>query len=507
MRFCLSVLFVLLMVSVVFAGVDVVSYSVSPATLKPGLSGSVIVSLKNTGSDAVSGVRTIFSASGFTFTTEEVYVGDLAASGTSTVTVPIKVNANLAPGSYNIVGRITWVGGAGETSPYKLFSIPVSVESTAILQAENVSLSKQPLIPGEAFTVSFVLFNTGTTIRDVIISTNSTTFVLTGQARVLLGDLSAGEKRLVQLPFTASTSASSGTQQIPLQLDYVDAFGQSKTASVTITPVLVEKRSINFFIDAEKISDANPGSKVKLSIDVRNIGNDAAYSVIAGVSANTSAFTPIGSSEVLVGALGAGESKSIDFELGIKGEATAGYYPLIITIDYRDRTGESQATVSKRVGAQVSSRDEVSVTVSTKPAVAVAGGKHTLSLRFFNVGTNELRGASVSIESDAFEVIGSSKEYVGSITLDNPETVQFEVFIKKNTQPGKHDVKYTLDYVDAYNTRRQLNGTTSFQTLSQETAAAYTANGGVNPIIIVVGIVVIVVVAWLVYTRVIRKKK
>ncbi len=505
-RVCYGLFALLLLVSVVFAGVDVSAYSVSPSTLKPGLSGTVSISLKNSGSDTVSGVRVIFSASGFTFSTEEVYVGDLASGGTSTVTVPITPNQNLAPGAYNIIGRITWVGGTGENAPYKLFSIPVSVESAAILQAENVSLSKQPIIPGEPFTLSFTLHNTGSAIRDVVVSTNSTAFVLTGQARILLGNLNTGEKIAVQLPFTASTSASSGTQQIPLQFDYSDAFGQGKAASVTITPISVEKRSITIFITSEKISEANPGSKVRLSVNVKNIGNDAASGVVAGISANTSIFTPVGPSEVFVGTLGAGEDKSIEFTLGVNSQAAAGYSPITITLDYKDRTGETQATISKRIGTQVSSRDEVSVITSTKPAVATAGAKHTLSLRFFNVGTSEFRGASVSIKSSAFEVIGSSQEYIGSITLDNPETVQFEIFTNKNLAPGSHEAQYTLDYVDAYNTRKQLNGTVYFQTVSPETVAAYNANGGTSPIMLFIGFVILAAIAWFAYKRFIKKK-
>lgn len=507
MKMRLFVLFALFLSCFAFAGVDVSSYSVSPSTLRPGLSGSVIVSLKNTGSDTVSGVRTIFTASGFTISAPDVYVGDLAASGTSTLTVPLKVNADLAPGSYNVVGRITWVGGAGETSPYKLFSIPVNVESASIVQAENVSISKQPLIPGDAFTLSFTLHNTGSEMRDAVLSTNSTTFVLTGQARVLLGDLGAGQSSSVQLPFTASTGAGSGTQQLPLQIDFTDAFGQSKVASVTITPILVEERSIDFFVDAGKVSGAiSPGSVVKLSVNVKNIGNDAALGTVAGMSVNSSVFTSLGPSEVFIGVLGPNEDKQVEFELGINGEATAGYYPLAVTIDYRDKTGKRQAVVSKRVGVQVSSRDEVSVISSTKPEAATAGARHTLSLRFFNVGTNELRGASASIASDSLELIGSQQEYIGSITLDNPETVQFEVFIKNSVKPGLHAVNYTLDYVDAYNTRKQLSGVAFVQVVSPETAAAYKGNGGTNPLLLFAGLVVLVVIAWLAYKRFVKKK-
>lgn len=508
MKSNVAAVLMLLFASVTFAGVDVTGYSVSPSTIRPGLTGTISVTLENGGTDTVFGTRVVFSASGFTFTSSEVYVGDLSSGGKTTITVPFTVSKTLPPGAYNILGKITWVGSAsGDSGPYKLLSVPVNVESDAIVQAENVTVTNQPIIPGEAFELAFVLHNTGSGINDVVISSNSSTFVMTGQSRVLLNDLSEDEKKMIILPFTANTAASAGTQQLPLTVEYTDALGQSKTTSIIITPISVEERNIDFFVSTGGLTGAKPGSIVKVSTELSNIGNDGAYGVVAGVTGNSSVFTPIGPSEVLVGNLLSGEKKLVEFTVGINGEAAAGYYPLVVSIDYRDRTGASDDPVLKRIGIEVVSRDEISAIATTKPSVAVPGAKQTVSLRFFNVGTNELRGVSARVESDAFDVIGSSQEYIGSITLDNPETVQFEVFMKKDAKPGKQVVKYTLDYVDAYNVKRQMEGTAYFSLVSPEVAASYNGNGATNPLLILGMLVVVAIVLWFAYTRFVRKKK
>ncbi|MEM3030946.1 MAG: hypothetical protein QXH27_04385 [Candidatus Micrarchaeia archaeon] len=497
----------LLLASLTLADIQVESYSVSPSTLKPGLSATVTVTFANTGDSTVAGIVLVPSGHGFIFSVMTLSVGDISPGGSTVATVPFRVAEDARPGSSSINLNAYWAGGTVSGPTYKLFSIPVTIESPAILQLNDIRVSKRPLVPGEAFNVSATLRNTGGRITDVVVAPSSANFIPQGRTDVVVGTLEGGGEASVSYALTTTVLTSPGTYSLPLLVRYTDALGSQKNATLSIGPIEVAKSAVDFSVEVVGgETSVEPGGRMSLALRITNNGNDVARSasVLVGSAASSAAgsplFSPLGPSEIFIGDLAVGASKTVSVELGANTAAAPGYYPLSVQLKYSDASGVQQPPVTKGLGIEVAGINAVDAIATTSPAPAVAGGTYTLSVQVSNVGTGPIRAVKASAASPGLVYLSSPEYFIGSLEPDDYGTAQYSVLIKPSTPAGRLPVNVSVEFRNSANALHRVQRTAYIEVIAPE-VAAQARGGGQNGWLLAGAAIIILVVLYLTWRR------
>ncbi|MCX6777091.1 MAG: hypothetical protein NTY73_03960 [Candidatus Micrarchaeota archaeon] len=498
-------LFMLLLAMVAFVSADVqiTSYSVLPSTLKPGVTGSVSITVSNPSATTLAGVVIYQGGEQFTFTSNRVQLGDLGALGSTVITIPFTIKGDISPGIYNLRLDAFWTEGSSSFT--KSFSVPINVTNPPIFHFSFVPLNQ--ITPGQSFTVNGQITNDGGSVSKIVITVNSESFFLDGVSQLSLGDLTSGSNASFTIPIVASASVSSGVQSIPLTVAYQDPQGALQQTTININPVQVAKSSVDFLLDAQPDKKPlSPGDKTRLSVNITNNGNSKAYSAKVTVSSTSQYFTSLGSSERYFDGISPGSGEHMEFEIGVSGSTPAGYYPLILTINYLNVNGETQTAIQKQVGVEVGSTPEITITPNTNPSPVSSGNKYSLSMQFSNTGSINVRALEVMLTSDSFEILDPPKSYIGSLNIDDYTSVQYTIYSKKDLKPGTYPLHVSMRCKDAYNTEYNMTRDVMLEVVSPDTAALTQAPGGMSLISIILVLIVVGTVGYFVYKRYLKKK-
>ncbi len=489
-----------------FADVQFTSTSVSPSTLRPGNTGSVSFTITNTGTAGISGLTLYPSGSGLEFSTDRVSVGTIGTSGSTPMNIQFRVSENVDSGVYNLVINAYWSetttsGGTG----YKLVQIPVTVSKQTIFQ-----ISSNPVTVGigDDFELNAQIKNTGGRATNVILALDSSYLIPKDNTKMIFSSIGKDETINVSIPISTNLSMPAGVQTIPVTITYQDDLGNIQQTSATLATVQAVKGFVDFSVVPNLGSSASPGKKVRLSLDVVNDGTLMVKSVRCTLSSASSSFLPLGSSQRLLGEIKPGGSTSVFYDVGISSSASPGYYPLIVTIDYLNKQGESQATITKNVGVEVVGEPALAVITSTNPSPVTPGGKYSLGVQVSNVGTTDVKSLSVTSESDSFTILDNSPtSFIGNLKTDDYSQVSYSVLVGKDLQPGKYPINVKMNFMDSYNVRREITETAYLQVVAPDVAAMAGVGGGDGSgmnVILVVGLIVVVVAIYLIYRRATR---
>ncbi|MFH1257509.1 MAG: hypothetical protein V1658_01075, partial [Candidatus Micrarchaeota archaeon] len=167
------------------AGVQVVSYSISPSVLKPGMSGTITITFNNPSTtEFVTDAYLSGSASGIQFTSGN-RIGDLGALGTTLVSVPFNVQSSATPGMVSATLTLGYTSSLSGASNSKVFSVPITIAATTLLKVTDVRISQESVKPGDSFTLEATIENSGGAIRNSYLSYTSTAaFTFEGTTKI-----------------------------------------------------------------------------------------------------------------------------------------------------------------------------------------------------------------------------------------------------------------------------------------------------------------------------------
>ncbi len=504
-RLTLALVLVVLLSWFSFADVQVSSISVSPATLRPGNTGSVSFTLTNTGASAISGLTLYPTGSKFDSLADKVSVGNIGASGSTQVSIQFRISPDADSGVYNLMVNSYWNdntvgGGIGN----KIIQVPVTVSKQTIF---SISSSPQDVSIGGDFELDAQVKNTGGKATNVVMAIDSQYFVATESSGLLLGDIPAGATANVKVPISTSPTMPSGVYSVPVTITYQDDLGSIQQATATLGTVQAVKGFVDFSV-IPTLDEASPGKTIRMVLSVRNDGTLLAHTLRCSVSSSSAFFLPVGSSQKLVGDIKAGETASVSYDLSISSVATPGVYPVILSFDYLNKQGEPQTTITKTIGVEVVGVPKLAVITSTTPSPVTANGRYSLSVQVSNVGTTDVKSLTAEIGGDSFTVLDNSNSiFIGTLKMDDYSQASFNVLVNKNVQPGKYPITVKMKFMDAYNTEQELDQTAYLQVVSPEIAAETTASqgGGLGTAGIVIVLLVVVVLAYLAYRKFFKK--
>ncbi len=497
-----------LLVCAVFADISVSSYEVSPSTLKPGTSGTVTLTISNAGTAIVKGIELASGSGGGITTDERINVGDLSSGGSTIISVPFKIKSGTPTGIYNF--RASIVGYSEGTDLYgrtvseyvqRTFTVPITVTNPPTFQMETRT---EKVYADDDFNITGTIHRTEGEAYNTRLSVDSDNFIQLGKVPKILGDARA--RTDFTIPLTSRAGTPSGKYSIPIILTYEDSLGQEGTNTLYFN-VDVNKRSPDFIIETETDRPFAPGETVALTVRVRNSGDSDAYGVRVKLVDGTNVLKPLSSSEVYMGDIGAGQSKSTVQGVGV-GDVAPGFYNANFELSYKDRNGEEQAPETVSIGANIVAKNEISVFASSNPAPIAPDGAYTLSLTISNVGSSPIKALSVEVDSEIIDVLEAQKgQFIGGLEADDYSTIQYKIYVK-SIEPGKYPVSVTARYKDAFNNEHVEEQEVDIEVVSSSIAAR-SHNGKEQDNALCYGAVALVVIAaagYFGYNKFFRKK-
>ncbi len=178
-----------------------------------------------------------------------------------------------------------------------------------------------------------------------------------------------------------------------------------------------------------------PGQRGSAVVSLVNLAQVALKDVRVklDLSGDETPFVPIGgTSEAKFAALAPGEKVDAVFEVIPSADAASGAHKIPIQLVYFDRLGK-QYSRNETAGFVVSSVPLLQV-VASSDKVFKRNVRGKISLKIVNNGLSDVKLLWVQLKPDADDVklLSPSQAYVGSISSDNYETVDFDVFVEQN---------------------------------------------------------------------------
>jgi hypothetical protein len=482
------------------AGVQIQSYTITPTILKPGMSGNLQVILNNPSSDEFITAAYINSkAAGIGFS-NSMKIGDLGALGTTNVAIPFTIRQDASPGIVPVTLEVTYTSSLISGSNYKSFSIPLTISTTNLIRITDVKISKETIYPGDTFTIDATIENAGGQIKNAILTYSSTsTFTFDGTNKVDIGNLNGGDRKKITIPVIAGNAITSGYYSIAFTLNYDDAVTAGNTETVQFGPITAVSDYSKFTITAETIG-ATPGGNGIFKIIVKNMGsNDLKYFKISLLPTATF-YTPLDFTEKTIDLIKAGETKDATFEVGIGTNILAQVYSLPLSLNYQTKGGEE--TVTKNVGVKIAGAPALSIYISSNPTVITNDNKkYTLSVQVSNTGNSALRALSVKAYSEELDILTPPEAFIGTLSLDDYSTVQYDTIVKKGVNPGKHSIQLELNYKDSYNIPHMEKKEVVFEVFPSDIAALAGKQNGTDPVVMIVIVIVILIAVYFGYKR------
>ncbi len=213
--------------------------------------------------------------------------------------------------------------------------------------------------------------------------------------------------------------------------------GAGASWSDAVFPIFVQPHDATLAVSSvESVpSEIAPGQTARVTIRLANLAKIALKDVRVklDVSGDKVPFTPVGgTSEAKIASVDAGESVSASFDVVASPGADSGPYKIPIEINYFDKLGK-QYSRNETTGLVVASAPQLQV-IASSDTVFKTGVRGKVSFKIVNNGLSEVKLVWVQFSPDANDVklLSPSQAYVGTISSDNYETVDFDVFVEKN---------------------------------------------------------------------------
>ncbi|MFH1424226.1 MAG: CARDB domain-containing protein [archaeon] len=288
--------------------------------------------------------------------------------------------------------------------------------------------------PGDSFTLRLVFDNIGTTgatsIDYEIIAGSAISGYSTGHSEI--GGVPAGESRIVKVPLTVASDASTGAHPLTVKVRY--GGGSNSPLQEEFTVQVGNRADLylqNIWLEPEVFE---PGSDVTLYASFKNVGEDAARKVSAVIVANSTDIKPVLSGgEAYVDIIGKGSTKALPFTIAAESGTSTGMYDATITVNYEDSTGVS-ASEEFDIGIPVSGTPSLEI-LNTK----IETGEYKIEVQ--NLGTSKAKAIKVTLRQDG-QIVGVDIE--NEIKADKKSTFRFTAYTA-----GVGEV--TMEYLDEEN--------------------------------------------------------
>jgi hypothetical protein len=255
-------------------------------------------------------------------------------------------------------------------------------------------------------------------------------------------------------------------------------------ATVPIGPVLkVELAKYDPF-------PAEAGSIATIWIKAENIGTEPARSEAFTLSVDYPFSLPNNDPARSYGRISSGEDILLEYKLLVDANAPNGTYKMKI------RYGSSPTVLEEKefeitVNEQEKDADLKALFVEIEPA-AYPGGTAKLTMDIINRNPGTAYFTVVSARSDV-ALIERNEVYVGNLESDDFDSVDFDLKIRGDAQPGEYPVHVTMQYKNKDSVPLEKNDTINIKIISANEAQQSTR--GEPPITNIIILVIVLLIA------------
>jgi hypothetical protein len=364
------------------------NYTVTPAVLMPGDTGTISFVVRTTDSDARiqnTAGATAGGSSTVQNTAINVFIHNIHVEGNGIAvlsgdfdrvgdlgpgqSIPITVLVR-APEQEGMYFPEIWIdtgtGFATDGSSTR-FPVPVNVNTRiSLLKKPDLRLEKtlpQSVVPGTDFPAVLRIRNNGTGRADditVTVNASLASLALESPSAYHLDLLAPGESVVLPLNFTTSRDSALGIRSVPVTVSYANADGSRETVKSDMGIPVRGKASL-----AVKSLTTDPlrpaaGDAITLVIRAENTGTDRATGVKAVLD------TPLsGTKEAFIGSIDKDSDAPAIFYLNAP---SAGGVPVGLSISYNDDYGSH--TLEENVTVTVGQKGNAGIAVAALIAVA-----------------------------------------------------------------------------------------------------------------------------------------
>ncbi|MFH0831875.1 MAG: hypothetical protein V1886_03355 [archaeon] len=192
-----------------------------------------------------------------------------------------------------------------------------------------------------------------------------------------------------------------------------------------------------------------PGSSSTLFLHLENIATYPLRDIIIKLELPAQ-FAPADINKKKIRSLEGLDSTETSFDILALPDAAEGIYKVPISVSYIDE-----------IGTSYSENDTISLRISQEPRLFAEVASSELyegnllgkiSIKIANIGVGNIKFMVVELrpsENKEYEIVGLNKEYIGEISSDDYDTVEFK--IKSNLKTGMTNLNLNIAYTDANN--------------------------------------------------------
>ncbi|MBT7903565.1 hypothetical protein HN587_06905 [Candidatus Woesearchaeota archaeon] len=317
------------------------------------------------------------------------------------------------------------------------------------------------------------------------------------------------DKVILYYKLLVSEDAVEGTNKIKLRFringgewSTLDSYAvriQSVDAAVMITSAITEPKEIL------------PGQEFSLQLKIKNLADslmkditidlDLFYATLDRVTTTQAdayyealPFAPIGSSaQKRIVSLKPGQEVLLDYNLIAYPTAMTRVYKLPIQLTYSD---EQETSYSKEdlIGVIVNAPPELIIDFDSS-SIVKTDSKGNVIINFINKGVSDIKFVYVTIgDSEKYDVLTSSADYIGNIDSDDYESSEFEIYLKNLSSDRMVTVPVEVTFKDIRNQEFSMNKDVTFKVHDEGKTKGKSNNSG-----LIIGAIIIIIVVFIAY--------
>jgi hypothetical protein len=216
-----------------------------------------------------------------------------------------------------------------------------------------------------------------------------------------------------------------------------------------------------------------PGEACQLSLDLANISAGDAEQVLIrlGGADGPKPFATVGSGNVgHIPRIPAGGTAKAVFSLVVDGDATAGMYPVPVSLSYRNVLGE-ELTDDQVIYLTVRTQPALQADlIDALPSPLLVGDSFNFSVEVINIGRQSVDVSTIELTSGDLTITNGSI-YAGPLDASTSTSLVADAVAEK---AGTAEATLTVHYLDEFNQPQEWTHTFQF-TVEESTAPAATA--------------------------------
>lgn len=244
--------------------------------------------------------------------------------------------------------------------------------------------------------------------------------------------------------------------------------------------------------------ELSPGSDAIISFKMENVAPNPLRDIIMQLEL-PSQLAPEDVSKEKIRTLEGLTTIEKNFSIVVLPNSKEGIYKIPFVVNYINEIGNSYTennTMSIRISAQPRIFTEL-----TSSDIYAGNLMGKVNIKIANKGVGDLKFLVIEmLPSNDYEIIGSSKDYVGVLNSDEDETADFK--LKVNEAKKDISLKMKIDYTDANNKEYTDNIEIPLKVINQQ-EAGIKQNNNTIVILIIIGVLIV----YLIYRKIRKKTK